>query len=264
MCLRSLLFILALCSLKLVSHAFPLKPQPHSKQLPVRRRVAYSVVAVDGGSDATASAGSVTDIFTLIHTSDSIKTVTAPASSTPPSLKTIVVTNFVSEPEPEKTVFISLIQESTPSMSPTATPSNSMIDLTATSASLSTVPLTSYTSNIFSSGNCVNATSTSQSITPTSLFWSYTPTAAVPLESSTGTKGPEASGSEVAVNISTFPTPTPSMTESSAFPTSSTKTYNDGRWHTSFPFWNATLTMLSSASTTAVSTGRANLPWGMG
>ena len=261
MCPRSLL-ILVLCSLKLVSHAFPLKPQTYSKQPLVRRHVTYSVVAVDGGSDATTSAASVTDFFNLIHTSDSIKTVTAHASSTPPSTETVVVTSVVSELEPKKTIFISLAQDGTQSMSPTATSSYSMVDLAAASASSSTVPLTSYTSSSVSSGNCANASSTSQSITPTSLFWSPTPT--VFLGTTTKAKCPEASGSEVATNISTFPTPTPTITESSAFPTFLTKTYNDRRWHTSYPIWNSTLTIMSSASTTLASTGRAQNPLGKG
>ena len=262
MYLTSLIFITLLCSLNRTSHAFPLNPQESPKQPALRRRVVYSVVAVDGGSDATTSAAPVTDTLTLTQMSNSIKTVTLSASSTPPSIETIVVTNVVSELEPEKTMFLSPTQDITKSVSTRGNPSHGSIDSAAASSSSSTAPLTSYTSTGVLSGKSGYGCSTSQMITLSKFSWSPTATISVALANTGKAKQPEATSPKVTVNTSlTLLAPPPAITKPSTLPAFSKKTYDHGRWHTSYPFWNATSTLLSSASTTAVGTGRAQTPW---
>ena len=262
--LTSLLLVPALSSLNHLAHAFPLNPPALRKQPAVQKRVAYSVVAVDGGSAVTPPAVPVPDVLTLIQTSDSIETVTAPASSTPLSIETIVAIKTVSELEPAKTVDIIITQNVTKTPSPTAIPSYIVVNPADTPTSTSSVPLirqtfTSAPTSLPSSTLTLSSTST----------WSSIPTVSMPLSSSNwaaeAAHGAEAKhsgakASEDTPAIQPPPSP-PAITSSSTLPTASTKTYDDGRWHTSYPAWNATSTALSSASATAVGTGRAEILW---
>lgn len=272
MCLTSILFILALCS-NLLSHAFPLRPLASPKQPAVRRRVAYSVVAIDGGSAATTSAAPATDILTLTRTSDSIITVTAPASSTPPSIETVVVTDIVSEMDPEKTMFISLTQVLPKPTSRNTISSCIGIDPAETPTLLSTASLISQTFTSASGGNCVASSSIAKVITPSSHFPTSMPTPSIHLASSSRVPeaahspealNPEAKGPEMAASISSpLPAPSPTITKTGTLPTSSTMTY-DERWHTTYTGWNATTTAFSSASRTSNGTGRVQNFWKKG
>lgn len=253
-----------------ISHALPLRPQAFPEQPAVQRRIAYSVVAVDGGLAAMTPATPETDTLTIIQTSDIIETVTAPASSTPPSIETFVVTKTVSESEPAKTVFTSLSQDVTKTPPPTKTPWHMVIDPTLSS----TVPVTSQTFTTVSIGNCLTLFSTSTLTLSSSYISSSVPTGSHSLASSNKgsesvrlpeAKHPEAKGPEAAVSISASPPPlVPSITKHSTSQTSSTKTYDDGMWHTSYPVWNATSTVLSSTLATAVGSGRAQKLWKKG
>ncbi|KAF6225784.1 hypothetical protein HO133_009786 [Letharia lupina] len=270
--LTSLLVISALSSLTHISHAFPLKPQAPPKQPAVRRRVAYSVVAVDGGSVPTPSSASVPDLLTLIQTSDSVKTVTASASSTSPSIETIITTKTVSEMEPAKTVDIIFIQDITENPAPTTSPSYTLVNPAETPISSSTVPPPSQTFTSVSSVKCVISFSTST--LSSASTWTSIPAVSMSLASlnraseaaqPAEAKNPEAKGPEAAASIpSPLQPPPPAVISSSTLPTASTKTYDDGMWHTSYPVWNATSTLLSGASATAVGTGRARNLWKKG
>ena len=268
MYLTSLLFISALSTLNLISHAFPTKPQELTKQPAVRRRVAYSVVAVDGGSASTPSSAPVPGVLTSTQTSHSIETVTAPASSTPRSIETVSVTKVVSELEPAKTVFVSLAQDVIQSTPPATIPSYMVVDSAPKPTSSLTVPLSSQTYTNFQSGNCV--TSFVKANTPSSYVWRTISSISIPLASSyraseathsPEAKHPEGKGSEI---VASTPYPSPAITMFRTLSTSSTKTYDDGKWHTSYPVWNTTSTILSSTSATAVATGRAQILWRKG
>ena len=251
--------------LSFLSHAFPMKPQS-PKQPAFRRRVAYSVVAVDGGSATTTSAAIVPDILTLIRTSDSIETITDLASSTPRSIETLVVTKVISEMEPAKTVYISLTQDASKSPSSIITTSYAVIDPAEIPTTSSTLPLTSQIYTSVPSESCVTSFSTS-TVTPSSNIFSSTLTVFTPIASSSqaseNAPPPDAEGLEAAARTSASPAP-PAITNLSTVLTDSTKTYDDGRWHTSYPVWNATSTVHSGNSTTAVSTGRAPNLWKKG
>lgn len=274
MYLTSLLFLSALSSLNLISHALPIKPQALPKQPAVRRRVAYSVVAVDGGSASTPSSAPVPGVLTPTQTSHSIETVTAPASSTPRSIETVSVTKVVSELEPAKTVFITLAQNIIQSTPPATIPSYIVVESAQKPTSSLTVPLSSQTYTNFQSGNCVTSFSTLNINTPSGYVWGTIPSVSIPLASSyraseathsAEAKHPEGKGSEiVASTLYPSPPPPPATTMFRTLSTFSTKTYDDGKWHTSYPVWNATSTVRSSASTTAVATGRAQNVWRKG
>ena len=284
--LTTLLFVSALSSLGHISRAFPLKPQAPPNQPAVRRRVAYSVVAVNGGSAATPPAVSVPDTLILIQTSDSTVTVTAPASTMPPSIEMIVATNVVSELEPTKTVDITVTQELTKTPSPTAIPSYIIINPpeTLTSSSMIFLPSQTHTSvPIMKSANSFS-TSTATPILSSNVssisIWTSIPTTLMPLESShraseaapqAEEKRPESAIPEAALQIPSPlppppppPTPSPTITNSSTRPTASSKKYDSGKWHTSYPVWNMTSTVFSSASTTVIGTGRAQHLWKKG
>ncbi|CAF9934737.1 hypothetical protein IMSHALPRED_009826 [Imshaugia aleurites] len=259
--LRSLLVISVLSSLNLVSIAVPLKPQALPLKPTVRRRVAYSVVAVDGGSAATPPIAPVPDVLTLIRTSDSIETVTAAASSTPPSIETTVAINTVSELEPAKTVDITITQEVTKIPSPTTIPFYVVVNPAETPTSSSTVPLTRQNFTSVPSVKCM--TSLPPPILSTST-WTSIPTISMSSASSNrvaeAAYRAEAKGPEATARYQS-PSQLPAITSSSALPTASAKTYDDGMWHTSYPAWNATSSAPSSASATAVGTGRAQSLW---
>lgn len=273
MCLTSILFILALCSFNILSHALPLRPLASPKQPAVRRRVAYSVVAIDGGSAATISAAPATDILTLTRTPDSIKTVTVPASSAPPSIETVVVTDIVSELEPQNTMPMSLTQLPPKPTSRSTISSRIGIDTAETPSLAPTAPPTSQTSTSTSGGNYVVLSSIAKVITPSSYFATSIPIASVHLASSS--RAPEAAcspkasnpkrkGSEVTTRISSSnPAPSPAITKTGTLPTSSVMTY-DERWHTTDTGWNATTTTFSSASRTSNGTGRVQDFWRKG
>ena len=260
----------ALFSLNLLSHAIPLKFLASPKQPTVQRRAAYSVVAVDGGS-AAISPSAVLSSFTLMHTSESVETVTAPSSSTPPSIETVVVTNVVSDLEPAKTVFLSLTQEVTKILPPTAIPSYIVVDPAGTPTQSSTLLLSSQAFVSASIGNCVTPVFTSTMAIPSSHIWTSTASVPIPLINSNWTsdaahppqakhlegKGPEARAS----TPSSSRTPPLTLTNPGTLSMSSRKTYDDGRWHTSYPAGNATSTAFSSASATAGSTSRVQASW---
>ena len=271
--LTSLLVVSLLCSFNHMSHAFPLRPQASPKEPAVRRRVAYSVVAVDGGSAAITPAAQGPDTFTLIQTSDRIEIVTAPASSTPLSIETISVTNIMSESEPKQTVFVSFTQDITKTPSPTMMPSSIAIDAAENYTLSSTVELTSEILTSVSNENYITSFSTSTLTPPTIIISSSVPTISNPMANpdwasepahSADEKIPETIGPAAATSISTaVRPPPPDSTEPITIPTTSTKTYDDGRWHTSYPVWNMTSAVLSSASATAVGTSGAHSHWKM-
>ena len=254
--LTSLLVISVLSFSIQTSHPFPLKPRAPPKRPAVQRRVAYTVVAVDGDSAATPPAVSVPDTVTIIQTSDSIETATAHASSTPPSIIKIVATQIITD---AKTVDIILTQDFTKILSMTKTLSYSVVNPLETPKSSSRVPFTSQTFTSAPSANYVTSFSISTPTLSSTSTWTSVPTISMPSTSSNWAseaahlaeaKEPATKDPKAAARIkSQIPPPPlrPSVTIFSTLPTASTKTYDDGMWHTSYPVWNATSTVLSSA-----------------
>ena len=253
--LTSLLVILSLCSSRHISHAFPLKPRASPKGPAVERHVAYSVVAVDGGSATATQAVQGPFTLTLIQTMDSIETVTAPISSAPPLTENISITDVINDSEPAKTMFISLTLTS----SPTTIPSYIFAEATPTLSSRA--PSQSQPVAGVPGGKCVTSSSalkvalSSNSIAPMPTASIYSASsnrisnATHPLEANNPeAKLPDAAG----YILSPSSRQPPLSTTFSTLPTVSTKIYDDGRWHTSYPVRNASATVLTSASATAV------------
>ena len=267
MLLTSLLVMLALFSLNPITHAFPLKSQAPPKQRAVRRRVEYSVVAVDGGSVATPPAAPGPDVITLLQTSDSIETVTVPASSTPQAIESIVATKIVSELEPAETMDIIVTHEITTTPSPTTVASYIVVNPMETPTSSSQKPIKSQTFTSVSSSKCVTSFSTSTLILSLTSTWTSISTSTLPLANSNRTsdaahlaeaKDSEGKDPKATALVSSSPLPPPHAgTSVGNVPTASTKTYDNGMWHTSYPVWNSTSTILSSVSATASGTGTA-------
>ena len=254
--LLSLLVASVLFSLIDISNAFPLNIQVSSKQPAVRRHVAYSVVAVDGGgSAATSPTPPAPDTITLIQTaSDIIATVTVSPSSTPASIETVVATKIVSVSEPTKTVDVIVSQDISSNPSPTSILSYMVVNPAETSTLSSTTLPTSQTSTSIMDLKYASSFPTS---TPTlfSIFtWTSIPTLSTPMATSNRVSGKthsaEAKNSK-SMTISAQSTPT-------------TKTYDDGSWHTTYPMWNATSTVPSCASATVFGVGRAQNIWKKG
>ncbi|KAL2052990.1 hypothetical protein ABVK25_006627 [Lepraria finkii] len=255
--IRSVLLVYLLSPLSLLSHAFPLIPQDPPTKPAIRRRVAYSVVAVDGGSAATSPPANGPPVQTIIQTSDQTETVTALASTPLPSTETVVSTTMVNESQPAKTVNVSITEIITKAFSPTSQPSYKVVNaddaapfpavdfVTKTSTALTTVDCTSSSSSTFSTSSTAIPITTSK-ISLITIVPSTPPQYAKPATET----GPPAEAGWVAP-AGLLPTPSSNLTSHITQPTTTSKTYDDGMWHTTWRTWNATWTMSSSLSTTA-------------
>ncbi len=225
--------IFALSSVAFFTHALPLTPVPLSRRTnPQRRAVQYSVVPVDGGS----SAGPVTktEIRTIIQSSDVTKTVTEPPTTLPATTETVTSIVAITESTPTKTVTVSVTQET------------SSANLQALSKTEVAQPGSSSSSTTFSTAG---------------LMPSY-----VALSQSTATLASTSSAPST-TSTTLSPQVTSSAIDTRYQPTLSS-TNDDGLYHTSYPSWNASssvLTTFSSALGTALptlptSTGNTELP----
>ncbi|KAK3167385.1 hypothetical protein OEA41_010512 [Lepraria neglecta] len=258
--IRSVLLVYLFSSLSLLSHAFPLIPQEPPTKSALRRRVAYSVVAVDGGSAATSPTANGNPVQTIIQTSDQTETVTALASTPLPSTEIVVSTIMVNESQPAKTVDVSITKVTTKAFSPTSPPSSKVVNaddaapfptvdfVTKTSTALTTVDCTSSSSSTFSTSSTAMPTTTSK-ISLTTIVPSTPPQYAKP---GTETGAPAEAGWVAPAGL--LPPPSSTLTSYITQPTTTSKTYDDGMWHTTWRTWNATSTMPSSSSTTATAT----------
>ncbi|KAM0795028.1 hypothetical protein BDR22DRAFT_873011 [Usnea florida] len=254
--LMSLLVASVLFSLIDVSNAFPLNSQVSSKQPAVRRRVAYSVVAVDGGgSAATSPTPPAPDTITLIQTaSDIIATVTVSPNSTPRSIETVVATKIVSVSEPTKTVDTIVPQDVSSNPSSTSTLSYMIVNPAETSTLSSTTLPTSQTSTSIMNLKYASSPSTSTSTLFSAFTWTSTPTLSKPMTKSNPdserTHPSEAKHSKSTI-VSAPSTPT-------------SKICDDRTWRAIYPMWNATSTVPSRASATVFGVGRAQNIWKKG
>ena len=255
---KSLFLVFTLSSFSLFSHAFPLIPQAPARQPALRRRVAYSVVAVDGGSAATSSSPNAPVVTTIIQTSDQTETVTAPPTTLPPSTETITSTAILTTSEPAKTVDVSVTQSPDPM-------SYQVVNADESSPS----PTTSYITETFtvsSSVNCISSTST-ESSTLTSTSTSVSNHGTTPVISPGTIPGAEPAIITTAPAEAGWVAPSGLLPPSSAITTSSThstttsKTYDDGMWHTTWRVWNATSTIPTTSVATAIITSGGYDAW---
>ncbi|KAK0513175.1 hypothetical protein JMJ35_004161 [Cladonia borealis] len=255
---KSLFLVFTLSSYSLISHAFPLIPQAPARQPALRRRVAYSVVAVDGGSAAASSSANAPVVTTIIQTSDQTETVTAPPITLPPSTETITSTAILTTLEPAKTVDVSVTQ----SPGPVA---YQVVNADESSPS----PSTSYITETFTASSSVNSKSSTS--TKTSTLTS-TSTSISTLSTTPAISSATIPGAEPAI-ITTAPAqagwvapagllpPSSTITTYSTHSTTTSKTYDDGMWHTTWRVWNATSTTPTTSIATAVITSGSYDDW---
>ncbi|KAL2046260.1 hypothetical protein N7G274_001707 [Stereocaulon virgatum] len=260
----SSVLVFLISSLILLSHAFPLITQEPPSELALIRRVAYSVVAVDGGSISTSPSANTAPIQTIIRTSDQTETVTALASTPPPSTKTVVSTVLVNQSELAKTVQVSLTKITSKALSSTSrllytvvnagdTTSSPMVgSVTRTSTASITVSCT-----LQSSPNSSNPSPFPSAISSTASMSSVTATVRSNLpqyvQPAIGTAPPAEAGWVAPAGL--LPPPSSAITTQSTSTIATSKTYDDGMWHTTWRTWNTTSTTSSRLPTTATPTG---------
>ncbi len=220
--------IFALSSVAFFTHALPLTPVPLSRRTnPQRRTVQYSVVPVDGGS----SAGPVTktEIRTVIQSSDVTKTVTEPPTTLPATTETVVSIVAITESNPTKTVTVSVTQDTS----------------TASSLTLS---------------NIVVVQPGSLSSSETWLTAGFMPSYVAPLQITTTLASTSSAPSTTLSTLS--PQTISSAIDTRSQPTISS-TYDDGLYHTSYPSWNASSSVLTTFPS-ALGTALPTLPTSAG
>ena len=264
--LSSLLLLSSLISSSFLSYAVPLIPQPHA----VRRRATYSVIAVDGGAAATSSLSNAPSTTTIITTSDQIETVFAPTVTITPSKETLTSTAVVSTPEPTKTIKVSVTRDLTKTLSLSSTSRQestyAVVDAGNSQTSATTTAYIMQTSKV-----TTTVDQTSSTLFRTSSSTSASSSLLIPSPSTTPPVVPviqSSSVSHLAAPLGAiFPagtTPLPaglapisisSTISSSIEPTTSSRTYDNGLWHTTYRSWNATLTVPSLSATASSAHG---------
>ncbi|MCJ1277393.1 hypothetical protein MMC21_005205 [Puttea exsequens] len=287
--LTSLVLVTALSYFPLISNSFPVKPQePASPTL--RKRAAYSVVAVDGGAAATAAPTldnaplPQAAAATLIQTIEQTETVAGPVVTVPPSIETVVTTKVVTDNEPAKTIQVVVTQAVNHAEVNPSKEIYKVVDVennipppppkaTTTTTASTTIKCISTKSTV--TPLAINATppsiapTTSSSTSPISP--PFAPKIAIP---SMELKAPVRAGWSPPAGL----LPPPSSSSASSIPlptataytsqwqqqTTTTKTFDDGMWHTTYPAWNAGSTGTSSSAATAAITGQAYQAWRRG
>lgn len=206
-----------------ISSSLPLVEQRTQNTAPLAPR--YSVVAINGGSGAGESSGSgsgpddhgashdapVTVVKTVLSTLPPEAT-NAPATKSPPA-KTkhgISTVNINQSPGTKTETSVIYVTPSSPPRTSTTSQSAEPTDSTSQ-------PHTSqyHTSQHHTSQQHTSLSTSTRSPTPTSSSSTHSTSAA-----------------------STYPPSTTSIILTTAY--SSTKTYDNGMWHTTYPSWNAT------------------------
>ena len=252
---KSLLIMLIFASQSLPSQAFPMKSQASHERPAVQRRVAYSVVPVDGGSTATSSSANLPLIKTIVHTSEQTEIVTAPAVTLPPSFETIISTAVITTSGPAVTVHISTSESAPPTIYQVVNPDES-----------STPPTTSYVTVTSTASRSLVCTSSDSVVLSTSVSAFVSTSGSTP--SITQVASPTSMPDIEATMITTAPAEAGWVAPPGLLPPSSTimtygtqsaktsKTYDNGMWHTTWRIWNATSTASNSFTAPAsITTG---------
>ncbi|KAH8591602.1 hypothetical protein B0O99DRAFT_267239 [Bisporella sp. PMI_857] len=214
----------ALPSLFLLCDSLPFVP----RQLePLVRRAAYSVVPVDGGpAAATGDDGlpaPVTIKQTVTHSSPTTTTITRTEKPLP---TTEYVTTSVEAPESTETLIVSVTQSVTASPRVVTTTRYSVINVIPLSTTVeipAPLPTTSESSPSLSA--------TSGESTPTQSLPTSSISSLISTEASFTTAIATSASS---INISNISTGVLSSTATT------TATYDDGQWHTTYPSWSNT------------------------
>ncbi|KAL6718928.1 hypothetical protein ACLMJK_003163 [Lecanora helva] len=237
-----------------------------------RKRAAYSVVAVDGGAAAASSMSNEQRPTTVFQTAEKTETITAPTVTLPPSTETVVSIATVSTSEPAKTIEVSVTQAITATLqaslpspetsskrvyavvnidSTSTSPSSTAVYTTQTSPSLMTLEHTASTSgptHTFTSGP---TSQVALAASPSSNAFSLPSTALIAVSTAPIATTIPAKGAQLPPGLKP---PSSSATYKAATqPTSASRTYDDGLWHTTYRSWNATSTV-PCLSGTATST----------
>ncbi|KAI0012122.1 hypothetical protein F4779DRAFT_614833 [Xylariaceae sp. FL0662B] len=225
--------LLALLSICGPSSALPFILRREQTSESLAARATYSVIPIDGsggeGDDSGSTATPVTVIETIKPTpATTTRTVT---ESSPPVTDTIIITADTTMHTLSSTVSVIDITPTTDAQTTTltdydnapastASPSTNSSTAAITSKASETVTLNATTSSLQTS---TQATSASASVLP------YLTTSTSTLPTSTST---------LPTTIATTSIPLSSWSSSSS--------YDDGYWHTSYPAWNDTMTRRSS------------------
>ena len=221
---------------------------PFLKKDPVLRpRAKYSVVAVDGSNDGSRPTDVAPATVTIVQTQDRSVTTTVSASCSQETTNAAISTTTISRKGPERTIEVTITKylASTPAPSP--------------KAQISIV-------NVAGAGSLpekeVKTTITSTSLTTEDCSTSKTKSGAVPTSSEhrvenvapTSNMQPPPSPAQWQAAQSSLTTISPSTPSPVA---STSKTFDDGMWHSRYAPWNVTLT----SSVTYPSSSSAVLPW---
>ena len=245
-----------------ISYALPLNAVPKLRDLQLERRVAYSVVNVDGGgmgASATANANAINpDVTTIVATSDQTTTVILTAT---PRVDRIEVTKTIQQSAAPTTVAVTVVDTERSTPSPEAQPKIEVVNAdgnqpTSTSERPITTSKLSQTTTIIDQVVTVvpvplssSQTTTSSPLPSSSAFSTTSSSCSTSTSSFSSSPLPESSSHvntqtsndvESWANPSAVTTTSTMMTTTSALTSSYSKSYDNGMWHTSYPAWNAT------------------------
>lgn len=185
----------------------------------IRPRETYSVVPIDGGSSTTQE----TTTVSVITTATQDITVTAtPTSSENETTKTVTETDISVVPV-ETTSPVTIIETKTVTAEASSTTSSTISPSQTLTSIISSITPSSSTTTLLPSSSSIS------SVWPSTTTLAPSSTYTIP--GSLSTLSPTSSLSVPVVTQ--FPT-------TSTFLTSTTTSYDDGQWHTTYPAWNGT------------------------
>ncbi|KAL9632606.1 MAG: hypothetical protein Q9164_005213 [Protoblastenia rupestris] len=245
---------LSISSLILLSQALPFR----LREPAIRPRAKYSVVAVDGSSGNSLAPTDARDrgvvATTIVQTQDQIRTVTAPAKTQPPATETIISTKIVEEKGPAKTVEKFVTKDISEDVAPTSKLKIEIVNAEQPTK-LSTARHT--TTQIVVATSKVGYTTSSPISIPTRPIGSNSPLSKLSLMSSVPTLAPSRPGSPQWQDKPKWAIPSVTVIVPTIQAPPTTKSYDNGMWHASYPSWNAT----SATSTGRYPTAAHGLPW---
>jgi hypothetical protein len=205
---------------------------------PLLKRATYSVVPVDGGSNASAGGSGQGDatIYKTIVITQTPETKTIIETNTAKITDYIISTQTV---QLSGTVQTILVTVTTPAATTTTT-GYSIIDVSASQVTITTTASPSSSSTISATSAPFETSSSRLEASPSST------------ETSSSTQ------MSSSVKTSSYPIATFSST-----PTTSSQSHDNGQWHTYYPAWNASSTLVTSHATASISVEATTTPTSM-
>ncbi|TAQ87032.1 hypothetical protein B7494_g4649 [Chlorociboria aeruginascens] len=236
--------LFAVSCLSLLTSALPFAPRNRE---PLVRRATYSVVPVDGGSSATTGDGqsgettiieTVTDspITKTIDDSNTVLITITPAQAT----ATVTATGYtiINVSSPTVTVEIPVAQ---------APPSTIAVSASTTSISESASPSTPTS---FSTLSTSSTTSTISESTPYTCSTTASTSTSTPLRPLTTIQISNLTSYSSTISPLTLISSSSVAATIPSIISTTTKSYDDGKWHTTYPAWsNSTASMTGPAPT---------------